>query len=148
MNISYLLLVFIVTPTRGINSNTYYSVLPIADFLTISLQAGAALGHNFSLFQIQSSNKPRWYSANSFPTFFPFVPVLIIMRTSTASSDSYFHSFLTCIKYKRRKVWDWLSKYCCFLFRTSGEQMAMCWLIPTIPLCFIVIIQYWLLSKY
>ena len=56
------------------NSNTYYSVLPTADFLTISLQAGAALGYSFSHFQIQSSSKPKWYSAKSFPALFLFVP--------------------------------------------------------------------------
>ena len=62
------------------NSNTYYSVLPNADFLTISLQAGPALGHNFSHFQIQSSSKPRWYSAKSFPALLPFVPLCVSLR--------------------------------------------------------------------
>ena len=77
MNISYLLLLFTVTPTRGMNSNTYYSVLPTADFLTISLQAGAAPGYSFSHFQIQSSSKPRWYSAKNFPALFLFVPFCV-----------------------------------------------------------------------
>ena len=85
------------------NSNTYYSVLPTADFLTISLQAGAALGYSFSHFQIQSSSKPKWYSAKSFPALFLFVPFCVYHYEDKHGLFRLLLSFISYLHYVQKK---------------------------------------------